>query len=204
LITNARCLTEGVDLPAIDAVLFADPKQSKIDIVQAAGRALRKFEGKKYGYIIVPVVLDEEVDEPSDEAFKQIITVISALGIHDERIIEEFKAIANERSPGRRRIVDINVPEIIRVKFKDFISNVKFQIWDRLSFGWVKGFDQLKKYAKKEGNARVPQRFKDDDGFSLGTWVSRQRKEYNKGNLSDDRIAQLEAVDGWVWAVKKK
>ncbi len=46
LITNARCLTEGVDVPAIDAVLFADPKQSKIDIVQAAGRALRKFDGK--------------------------------------------------------------------------------------------------------------------------------------------------------------
>ena len=77
LITNARCLTEGVDVPAIDAVLFADPKQSKIDIVQAAGRALRKFHGKKFGYIIVPIVLDESAENPSDEAFKQIITVVS-------------------------------------------------------------------------------------------------------------------------------
>ena len=74
LITNARCLTEGVDVPAIDAVLFADPRQSKIDIVQAAGRAMRRFEGKKLGYIIVPVIIDEDSDEPSDDAFDQIIS----------------------------------------------------------------------------------------------------------------------------------
>ena len=53
LMTNARCLTEGVDLPAIDCVCFTDPKRSKIDIVQAAGRALRRSKGKKFGYILV-------------------------------------------------------------------------------------------------------------------------------------------------------
>jgi predicted helicase len=56
LMTNARCLTEGIDVPAIDCVLFADPKQSKIDIVQAAGRALRPFKGKTYGYIMLPII----------------------------------------------------------------------------------------------------------------------------------------------------
>ena len=60
LMTNARCLTEGVDVPAIDCVMFADPKQSRIDIVQAAGRALRKYPGKKYGYIVVPLVVPKE------------------------------------------------------------------------------------------------------------------------------------------------
>ena len=50
LMTNARCVTEGVDLPAIDCVCFTDPKRSKVDIVQAAGRALRLSKGKKYGY----------------------------------------------------------------------------------------------------------------------------------------------------------
>lgn len=59
LITNARCLTEGVDVPSIDCVLFADPKQSTVDIVQAVGRALRPNKGKKFGYIIVPIILDE-------------------------------------------------------------------------------------------------------------------------------------------------
>ena len=58
LITNARCLTEGVDVKQIDCVVFADPKKSAVDIVQAVGRALRPFEGKKYGYVIVPQLID--------------------------------------------------------------------------------------------------------------------------------------------------
>ena len=90
LITNARCLTEGVDVPAIDAVLFADPKQSKIDIVQAAGRALRVYDGKKYGYIVVPIVINENDASSSDKAFDQIISVVSALGANDERIIRRI------------------------------------------------------------------------------------------------------------------
>jgi superfamily II DNA or RNA helicase len=199
LITNARCLTEGVDVPAIDAVLFADPKQSKIDIVQAAGRALRKFDGKDFGYIIVPVVLDEEAEDPSDEAFKQIITVISALGMSDERIIEEFKAIANGKSRGRGRIIDIDVPEVVRVKFAELISNIEIQIWDRLSFGWHKGFEHLKQFVGQNHNARVPQGHANDDGFNLGNWVSSRRKDYNKGTLEPDRIQQLDSIEGWVW-----
>ena len=94
LITNARCLTEGVDIPEVDAVLFADPKHSKVDIVQAAGRAMRRCEGKEYGYIIVPIIVDED-EEGSihKDSFKQIINVISAMGMNDDRIIAEFQAL---------------------------------------------------------------------------------------------------------------
>ena len=60
LMTNARCLTEGVDVPATDCVLFADPKQSRIDIVQAAGRALRRYPGKDYGYILLPLIVPQK------------------------------------------------------------------------------------------------------------------------------------------------
>jgi predicted helicase len=62
LMTNARCLTEGVDVPAIDCVMFADPKQSRIDVVQAAGRALRPFPGKDFGYIVLPLIVSENMD----------------------------------------------------------------------------------------------------------------------------------------------
>jgi predicted helicase len=77
LLTNARCLTEGVDLPVADCVVFADPKQSRIDIVQAAGRALRRYPGKDYGYILLPLVVPgamsfEEFAETT--AFRQIAT----------------------------------------------------------------------------------------------------------------------------------
>ena len=125
LITNARCLTEGVDVPAIDAVLFADPRQSKIDIVQAAGRAMRRFEGKKLGYIIVPVIIDEDSDEPSDDAFDQIITVVSALAMEDERIIEEFRSIASGKRSGGTNIVEIDVPEYVRIEFGDLLANIE-------------------------------------------------------------------------------
>jgi predicted helicase len=62
LMTNARCLTEGVDVPAIDCVLFADPKQSRVDIVQAAGRALRRYPGKDCGYILLPLVVPSKME----------------------------------------------------------------------------------------------------------------------------------------------
>jgi predicted helicase len=59
LITNAKCLTEGVDIPKIDCVLFADPKSGVIDIVQAVGRALRIEKTKKFGYVVVPIIIDD-------------------------------------------------------------------------------------------------------------------------------------------------
>ena len=68
LVTNARCLTEGVDVPEIDCVLFADPKRSTIDIVQAVGRALRKSEGKEIGYVIVPVLADGAKAKPASNS----------------------------------------------------------------------------------------------------------------------------------------
>ena len=57
LISNARCLSEGVDVPALDGVVFADPRQSVVDVVQSVGRVMRKFEGKKFGYVILPVAI---------------------------------------------------------------------------------------------------------------------------------------------------
>ena len=65
LITNARCLTEGIDDPAVDMVAFIDPRHSKIDIAQATGRAMRKPRGsdKTIGYIVVPLFLERKGDE---------------------------------------------------------------------------------------------------------------------------------------------
>jgi predicted helicase len=85
--TNARCLTEGVDVPAIDCVLFADPKQSHIDIVQAAGRALRPYEGKQYGYIMLPIIVPtgmdfEEFAETTE--FRHVASVITALRLRTD------------------------------------------------------------------------------------------------------------------------
>ena len=137
LITNARCLTEGVDIPAVDAVLFADPKHSKVDIVQAAGRALRTYEGKKMGYVIIPVVLDgEDSFSIQENTFKQIITVLSAMGMSDERIIAEFQTIAQGKKVHNRIFrFESEYEEIYSsINLEDFYSNIDIQIWNRLSF----------------------------------------------------------------------
>ena len=102
LMTNARCLTEGVDIPAIDCVLFADPKQSVIDIVQAAGRALRRAPGKEFGYILLPLVVPShmELDDFAETtAFRQVARTITALSTQDERIAEQFRGIEHGRRP---------------------------------------------------------------------------------------------------------
>ena len=90
-------------------------------------------------------------------------------------------------------------PEIIRVKFEDLISNIEIQIWNRLSFGWVKGFETLKKYVEQNHNALVPLRYINDDGFALGGWLGTRRQEYKNEKLQPDRIRQLESIEGWVW-----
>jgi predicted helicase len=96
LMTNARCLTEGVDVPDIDCVEFAAPKQSMIDIVQGAGRAMREVKGKKFGYIIIPLVVPDNVrveEFAETTPFRTVVKIISSLSTQDERIVDELRAM---------------------------------------------------------------------------------------------------------------
>lgn len=89
MLTNARCLSEGVDVPSLDAVIFIDPKKSQVDIVQAVGRVMRRSEGKKYGYIIIPVVVpaNAEGDKVLEKhpCFKIVWEILYGLRAHDDR-----------------------------------------------------------------------------------------------------------------------
>ena len=91
LITNAKCLTEGVDVPTLDAVLFMEPRTSKIEIVQAVGRVMRQHVSKKRGYIVLPVIVPEGKRVTDSQflrssEFQPVWDVISALRAHDERM----------------------------------------------------------------------------------------------------------------------
>ena len=84
ILNNVRCLSEGVDVPSLDAVLFLSARNSQVDVVQSVGRVMRKAPGKKYGYIIIPVVPSDI--EPSEalkdnERFKVVCTVLNALRV---------------------------------------------------------------------------------------------------------------------------
>ena len=96
VLTNARCLSEGVDVPNLDAVLFLSAKNSQVDVVQSVGRVMRKAPNKKYGYIIIPVVIPEHI-RPEEalndsETYKVVWSVLNALRAHDDR----FNAVVNK------------------------------------------------------------------------------------------------------------
>ncbi len=94
VLSNARCLSEGVDVPALDSIVFFDGKSAMVDIIQAVGRVMRKAKRKKRGYIILPIALEESEIEKLDEAvnntnFKNIWKVIKALRSHDPSLVDE-------------------------------------------------------------------------------------------------------------------
>ena len=97
ILSNARCLTEGVDVPALDAVLFLQPRRSMVDVVQAVGRVMRTAPGKKTGYVILPIVIPAGV-RPEDalddnERYRVVWEVLQALRSHDERLDAEINKI---------------------------------------------------------------------------------------------------------------
>ncbi|GAA9461626.1 DEAD/DEAH box helicase family protein [Helicobacter pylori] len=94
VLSNARCLSEGVDVPALDSIVFFDGKSAMVDIIQAVGRVMRKSKGKKRGYIILPIALEESEINNLNEAvnntnFKNIWKVLKALRSHDPSLVDE-------------------------------------------------------------------------------------------------------------------
>ncbi|MBK8158540.1 MAG: DEAD/DEAH box helicase [Rhodospirillaceae bacterium] len=100
ILTNARCLSEGVDVPALDAILFMHPRKSQIDVVQSVGRVMRRAEGKNMGYVIlpigVPVGMTPEEALNDNERYRVVWQILNALRSHDER----FDAMINKADLG--------------------------------------------------------------------------------------------------------
>ena len=108
ILSNARCLSEGIDVPALDAVLFMSPRNSQVDIVQAVGRAMRKARDKTYGYIVLPVAVPAGVDPAAalddNERFAAVWGVLRALRSHDDRFDAEINQIDLNKTPTNRII----------------------------------------------------------------------------------------------------
>ena len=112
ILSNVRCLSEGVDVPALDAVLFLSPRNSQVDVVQAVGRVMRKAEGKDYGYIILPVCVNEgkspEEALQDDKTYKVVWQVLQALRAHDNRFNAEINRIElNKRRQGKINVIGV-------------------------------------------------------------------------------------------------
>lgn len=109
VLSNVRFLTEGIDVPNLDAIIFFSPKKSQVDIVQAVGRIMRLAEGKEYGYIILPIVVPDGVDAAtaldSNKNYKTVWQVLNALRSTDER----FDAEINKLDLNKKKSSKINI-----------------------------------------------------------------------------------------------
>ena len=109
ILNNVRCLSEGVDVPSLDAIMFLSSRNSQVDVVQSVGRVMRKAEGKKFGYIIIPVIVpaDKNANEVLDKSddFKIVWSVLNALRAHDDR----FNATINKIKLNKKKPKIINV-----------------------------------------------------------------------------------------------
>lgn len=198
ILANARCLSEGVDVPTLDGIAFFDPRSSQVDIIQAIGRAIRKSENKTDGYIILPVYLGDLSnieDEILQSRFKDIWNIILALKSQDNSIRDTLDQLRIEY--GKRKIqtrtgegitkIRFDLPSRIPAGFADSITTILIQ---ETTENWMEKYGQLLQYIEDNGTPNVPQ-----NNPMLGKWVHNQRTKKKNGILSTERIGLLEKVN---------
>jgi superfamily II DNA or RNA helicase len=205
LLSNARCLTEGIDVPSLDGVAFIDPRSSQVDIIQAVGRAIRKANNKTLGTIVLPVLIPHDADTEhalEDSAFKPIWAILNALRSHDEQLATELDQLRTELGRTSKlgvipnRIVE-SLPLDIDSLIPDFSNQLSLALVERSTNSWDYMYGQLLDYVEKHGHARPLARKVGRSWFE--GWVAQQRTNFNKGLLSSDRIQKLDKLPGWTW-----
>ena len=153
ILTNVRCLSEGVDVPTLDAVMFLSARNSQIDVVQSVGRVMRKADGKKYGYIIIPVVIPANVEPEKalddNDRFAVVWSVLNALRAHDDR----FNAFVNKIELNKKRPDNILIGGTAALRSASEASITEKDLYEQLAFQ----FDGLQnaiyaRMVKKVGN----------------------------------------------------
>jgi superfamily II DNA or RNA helicase len=208
LISNARCLTEGIDVRTLDGVAFIDPKRSEIDIAQAVGRAIRLAHGKTVGTIVIPVFIDTDEPNPGvildDSAFKPVWDVLLALRSHDEELaqqLDDLRRILGRLPGGRRGTVQlppkihVDIPDVCGVAFARAFD---VRLVEQTTASWEFWFGLLERYIRENGNTLVPAKSR-FHGHKLGAWVNEQRARYMEGTLPAERMSRLGELDGWTW-----
>lgn len=208
VVSNARCLSEGIDVPGVDAVMFADKRSSVVDIIQAVGRVLRPAPGKSIGTIVLPLVL-EDADGADDDStlalsrYSAVWTVLRGLRAHDQRMATELDAAARSygRSGGRHRghplaRVEFAVPAGVDVEA------LQLRAVREAGGMWDRNLGLLERWSKDHDGKLISRGVKvdcDDGLVYLGEWCEQQRQLRRRGLLMDSRAALLEQVPGWAW-----
>ena len=206
ILTNARCLTEGVDVPSLDGVAFIDPRSSQVDIIQAVGRAIRKSENKEIGTIVLPVLIPTDSDAEhalEDTAFKPIWAILNALKSHDEELAVELRNLRTElgrtgvTSDLPNRLVE-DLPTDIDLILPDFSNKLSIALVEQTTSSWEWWIGLLDSYLQEFNSVRIAAKEK-YKGASLGYWISEQREQHRLGRLTVERFNILNSFPGWTW-----
>jgi superfamily II DNA or RNA helicase len=191
LVTNARCMGEGVDLPDLEAVAFVDPRSSTIDIVQSVSRALRRPRTieKPFGYILIPVIIPKGVDLAlalQRNAYAQVYRVTQAMRSHDERLAEEIDRL--KTTGGCRPLAARSLESLIvrtgevgshAIDLATWRRQIAISIVERTHDRFAVGIAALGVYHAAHGHIRVPRSYCDQNGFPLGQWVAQMIAAYS-------------------------
>lgn len=192
VVSSAQCLREGIDVPAVDAVVFADPRTSEVGIIQAIGRALRTHPDKNIGTIVVPLVLDPDADDQeqlADSSYRHVWRVLRGLRAHDARVGFDLDRARNAAGSGQTGAQ----PEWLEV-LGDHPEAVVTRLLERTSAMWERYFGQLIAAVAARGSAALIT----SEG-ALGAWITLQRILFRDNTLDPERARRLEEVNGWRW-----
>ena len=173
IITNARCLVEGVDVPAVDFVIFVDKKRSRTDIIQAIGRCLRISDDKKFGYVIVPFVFDKRIkrDDFLKTEYADVVKSIRVLALYDKTFADNIKLQAKTKNSLHKNKVQIEVlNDDQEIDIEDLNNKIKIHNFKRIGpLNFLK-FEEAKLYVR-EKKIKTAQHY---------------RELYKKGELDPD------------------
>ena len=207
IISNARCLSEGIDVPALDGVVFMDSKRSTIDIVQAVGRAIRKSADKTYGTIVLPVFIGEHqnaAEEVAKSRFNAVWDCLNALRAHDDDLAHELDELRTQLGKrggfvGRFGRITFDLPRAVS---NDFAEAFKVRLLERTTASWMFWYGLLETFKARYDHCDVPKNYKTAEGLQLGVWLSSQRVKWKKGVLPPERVLRLEEL-GVPWDERK-
>ncbi|WP_430786957.1 Helicase associated domain protein [Actinoplanes sp. G11-F43] len=200
VVSSARCLTEGIDVPSVDAVMFADKRTSIIDIIQAVGRVLRPAPGKRYGNIIIPVSLPADLDDDTGLAlseFGHVWAVLRGLRAHDQRLAEELDAAVRDGVRRGRRRAPTDRVHFLLPDGLDEVA-VQLRLVEEVGSRWEKFYTAATDWAAANPGRRISATTV-HHGCGIGSWAAGQRRARTKGVLTVEVVERLEQIPGWYW-----
>ncbi|MER5905140.1 Helicase associated domain protein [Streptomyces mirabilis] len=202
VLSNARVLGEGIDVPSIDAVVFADPKNSPVDTVQAVGRALRQTPGAgKKATLIVPVYLTPGED-PDDllgaDAYTPLWRTVQALRAHDDRLDARLADPRTDRPTMPPEDPEAWLHFDRPTQTEEVALALSLRVLAPKSAEWRRGLTAARRYHRTHHHLDVPQTYEDPSDYPLGRWLTWQRHLHTSRALDQARTHALERL-GIIW-----